>query len=350
MNRELVPATIWYVDQERVPPMSPKPVPPAYEKGVYVAQLEAARGRIKTTKTQLLDWLQKLDEHAASVLVHLEPMMRGFPTLKEDVKYRLVYDIHSGEKRYGCLGIALRCDAMRTDLCKLNQQDLMKLLQPFFGSVDAKQHAVAFQKLNRLNDRIAGLKFLGAEFPQSLGRGAVLPRWFEGLSTYGLRCLPLIEDAFAEFEMLSDALDEAMFEFNSTMGAVRYRSIRCTYTLDDYDLLGPSNPALKVVTSINRATKHRRYNVMTDFKKSLKRKRIAQELKRQLGRDPEPSDVSNALNALRPRKESEWITKEVIKACYFGRSIKEIFSAQENLVAVMQPWNQIRTQLQALLP
>lgn len=330
--------------------MSPKPVPPAYEKGVYIAQLEAARGRIKTTKSQLLDWAQKLDEHAASVLIHLEPMMGGFPCLKGDQKYRLVYDIHAGEKRYGCLGIALRSDAMRTDLCNLKQPDLTKSLQPFFGSVEAKQHALAFQRLNRLNDRIAGLKFLGAEFPNSLGRGAVLPRWFDGLSTYGTRCLPLIESAFTQFEILTEALDDAMFEFNSTMGAVRYRSIRCTYTLDDYDLLGPSDPALKVVTSINRATKHRRYNMMIDFKKALKRKRIAQELKRQLGRDPELLEVSHALNSLRPRKESEWITKEVIKACYFGRSIKEIFTAQENLVAVMQPWNQIRTQLQALLP
>jgi len=323
---------------------------PAYEKGAYLAQLEAARGRVKTTKLQLMDWVKKLDEYAAAEVIFIEPMMALFPYQKGEVKYRLVYDIHTRGYRYGCLGVALRSETMRSDLCNESQSDLAKLLRPFTEGDEAKRLARAFQRLNRFNERVAALKFLGASFTLPPVQGAILPRWFEALNSYGTLCVPRLEAAFNEFEVLTAALDEAMFEFNSTIGAVRYRAIRCTYTVEDFDLLGPSNPALKVVTSINRATKHRRYNLMPDFKKSLKRKRIGLELKRTLGREPEPVEVANALKALRPRNETEWITREVVKACYYGRSINEIFEAQENLVAVMQPWKQLRMKLQALLP
>lgn len=330
--------------------MSSNAEQPSFEKEAYLKQLDAARDRVRTTKHQLLEWVNKLDEHAAAEFIHIEPMAALFPVQNDGQKYRLVYDIHTGEKRYGCLGISMRSESMRSDLCKASQTDLRRMLQPLAGAKEAKRHATALQRLNRFNERVAGLRFLGAEFEQQAIRGAVLPRWFEALSLYGLKCAPLLEAAFDEFAELTDALDEAMFEFNSTMGAIRYRAIRCSYTVDDFDLLGPSNPALKVVVKINRATKQRRYYRMTDFKKGLKKKRIGRQLRRDLGRDPEPTEVADALKALRPRKESEWITKEVIKACYFGRSSKDIFKAQENLVAVMQPWTSLRSQLQALLP
>jgi len=330
--------------------MSSNAEQPPYEKEAYLAQLEAARDRVRTTKLQLLEWVKKLDEHAAAEFIHIEPMTALFPTAHAGQTYRLVYDIHTGEKRYGCLGVAIRSESMRSDLCKASQSDLTKTLQAHTGAKEAKRHAAAIQRLNRFNERVAGLRFLGADFEQPINKGAVLPRWFEALSLYGMKCAPLLEAAFHDFAELTSALDEAMFEFNSTMGKVRYRAIRCSYTVDDFDLLGPSNPALKVVVKINRTTKQRRYYMMRDFKKGLKKKRIGQQLKRELGREPEPIEVANALKALRPRKESEWITKEVIKACYFGRSIKDILKAQENLVAVMQPWTSLRSQLQALLP
>lgn len=330
--------------------MSQSRKPRSYEADAYRAQLDAARGRLISTGKQTSDWLSRLDECAASEFIHLEPMFDLFPHQKRSETFRLLLEIHLSPKRYGTLGVALRTDSMRTDLANLPAAELAAVLRPISGLQPGKEHAAAFQRLVRFNRRLAGLKFLGVAFDIPAGGGPVLPRWFEALGDYGLKCRPLLEERYTEFLTLSSALDDAMFEFNSTMGKVRYRSIRCTYTLDDVDLLGPSDPALKVVTSINPATNSRRYNRMADFKKSLKKKQMAKDLRRDLGRDPSKDEVDQALKALRPRRESDWITTKVIKACHLGRSSNEVFETQKNLVAVMQPWTELRSHLQALLP
>ena len=134
------------------------------------------------------------------------------------------------------------------------------------------------------------------------------------------------------------------------MGKVRYRSIRCTYTLDDVDPLGPSDPGFKVVSSINPITNNRRYNRMADFKRALKKKQISKELRLDFGRDPSKEEIDLTLKSFRPRRESDWITTKVIKACHLGRLSTDVFETQKNIVAVMQPWNALRSQLQALLP
>ncbi|MPQ69417.1 hypothetical protein [Pseudomonas sp. MWU12-2323] len=322
----------------------------SFVKEAYLQQLDAARRRIVSTKRQTLDWVSRLDVFAASEFIHIEPMTALFPSIKGKHSYRLVYDIHTTPKRYGTLGVSLRSETMRTDLSKLTVGELSRLLSPHCGALDAKDHATAFQRFKRFNDQVAALRFLGVDFLDPVKGGALLPRWFEAIHAYGLKCRGAVEAAFDQFIELSAVMDEVIFEFNATMGAVRYRSIRCSYTVDDFDLLGPSNPALKVVTSIDPATRRRRYNLMADFKKSLKKKRMTQQLRRQLGRDPQKIEVAAALSALRPRKETDWITKDVIKACYLGRSINDVFQAQENLVAVMQRWTDLRAQLQALLP
>lgn len=350
MNLLRVPATIGVLDQERVPSMSSIAVASAFDKDEYLSRLAASRARVRETELQLKDWLRLLKDHATSIVIGLEPLLYSFPQQQGDERLRLVYDIHVTDKRYGTLGIALKSASSRTDLCNAGPGELMPILQSTVDSSKVKQIADAFKAFKRFNARVAALKGFGISFPQAEDKGPVLHRWLGALGTYGEQCIPGVAKAFDDYEALSQALDEAMFSFNATMGRIRYRAIRCTYKVDDFDPLGPSCPALKVVVHNNRATKHRRYNEMADFKKTLKRKRIAQELKRGLGRDPEKSEVDDALSALRPRKESEWITKEVIKACYFGRSMNQIFEAQENLVAVMQPWTRARNQLQALLP
>lgn len=321
-----------------------------YAAEAYRQQLSDARSRLVSTGKQLLDWLSRLDESAASEFIHLEPMINLFPCQKRDDTYRLLLELHLSAKRYGTLGISLRTDNMRTDLANLTASELGGLLRPFCGADFSKEHAVAFQRLVRFNQRVAGLRFLGIEFDAPAGGGPVLPRWFEALANYGTKCRPALEARLNDFIRESASLDEAMFEFNSMMGKVRYRSIRCTYTLDDVDPLGPSDPALKVVTSINPTTHKRRYNRMADFKKTLKKKQIGKDLRRALGRDASKAEIEGALKALRPRRESDWITTKVIKACHLGRLSTEVFETQKTLVAVMQPWNALRSQLQALLP
>lgn len=324
--------------------------PARYTADAYMQQLSAARARLVSTGKLLLDWLSRLDESAASEFIHLEPMINLFPVQKRGDTFRLLLELHQSAKRYGTLGISLRTESMRTDLSNLTVSELVGELRPFCGAQLAKEHAAAFQRLVRFNSRIAALRFLGVEFEVPSGGGPVLPRWFEAVEAYGIKCRPLLQERLTDFLSMSGSLDDAMFEFNSMMGRVRYRSIRCTYSLDDVDPLGPSDPALKVVTSINPATNSRRYNRMVDFKKVLKKKQIGKDLRRELGRDPSKEEIELALKALRPRSESDWITTKVIKACHLGRLSKEVFESQKNLVAVMQPWNALRSQLQALLP
>lgn len=324
--------------------------PNKYEKAEYLAQLDAARNRLLATRTLILDWVNRLDEHAAAAFIKIEPLVSLFPRKLPEGSYRIVFEIHTTPKRYGALGVSLRTDTMRTDLSKVGPSGVAKVLGSHCGSVEAKSHALAFQAFDQFNERVASLRPFGVELESLSVGGPVLPRWFEALHAYGLKCRPVLAAAFDRFLELSRQLDEAMFEFNSTMGPVRYRSIRCTYTIDDFDLLGPASPSLKVVTSINPLTRRRRYNQMVDFKKALKKKRIGQKLRRELGREPDKLEVQQAIKALRPRQETAWITKDVIKACYLGRSINDVFEAQEKLVAVMQSWTALRAQLQALLP
>jgi hypothetical protein len=322
----------------------------AFDQALYRDRFDSARERLAKTKGLAINWVSQLEVMAASEFIKIEPILELFPRAKGGEQYRLVMDIHTTAKRYGSLGISLRSESMRTDLSKLSLGKTTELLKPFFGVSDARSFGQSLQSMKRFNEQVAALSFLQVSFPTQTSKGPVLPRWIEAINLYGKRCCGPLESAFDQFVQLSKSLDDAIFEFNSTMGPVRYRSIRCSYTIDDFDPLGPSSPALKVVTSINPATRSRRYNLMRDFKKSLKKKRIGQKLRRQLGRAPDKSEVASALAALRPRMETEWITKDVIKACYLGRSIKDVFEAQENLEAAMQPWTVLRAQLQALLP
>lgn len=350
MNLFRLIETIGIHDHDRVPAMSSHAAPPAFDRDAYLNRLAASRARVLDSKQLLIDWLCKLKAHGHLHLSALEPLFNAFPQQAGDDRLRLVYDIHRRDKRYGNLGIAMRSASMRTDLCRAEPDDLLPILKATVDARKVKQVAAALKALNLFNDRVAALRNFGIAFPSTEGDGTVIYRWLCALGTYGEMCVSRLEKAFDEFEALSDALDEAMFNFNTAMGNIRYRAIRCTYRIDDFDPLGPAKPSLVVVVSNNRLTQKRQYNEMVDFKKALKHKRIANGLKRELGRDPEKYEVQDAVRALRTRKETEWITREVIEACYFGRRKKQIFEAQENLVAIMQPWTYARNQLQALLP
>ena len=330
--------------------MTPPKKTGVFEKDAYILLLEAARERRAATQMQLLEWVTRLGELAESEFINLESLTDIFPHTKGRDTFRLVYDIHLTAKRYGTVGISLRTDRMRVDLMKVSTAELGKLLKPHCSPLELKDHVRSLLRFRRFNEQVAALSFLGVKFEVLGSKGSVLPRWFASLGVYGQKCRTPLERVFDDFAAQSALLDEAMFEFNGTMGRVRFRAIRCSYTVDEFDLLGPSNPALKVVVSLNPVAGQRRYNLMADFKKALKRKRFGKQLKRELGREANKSEIDDAIRALRPRKETDWITKDVIKACYLGRSIKDVFEAQKNLVAVMQPWANTRAHLQALLP
>lgn len=329
--------------------MSLKPKISGYDKSSYLSQLAAARLRLSATQAQTLGWATRLGELAASELHHIEPISELFPRTADGETYRLVYDIHSTPKRYGCLGISLRTNSSRTDLLKATTAELTKLLAPHAGDADARSLALLLSRFRRFNEQIAALRFLNVPFSTTTQKGGVMLRWIDAIAAYGKACHPPLGMAFDSFTTLGAELDESIFDFNSTIGRVRYRSIRCSYTLDDFDLLGPSDPALKVIVSSPRAVQ-RRYNRMADFKRSLKKKRFKHQLEKKLGREPTKEEVNVEVKKLRPRKETDWITKEVIKACYLGRKINDVFEAQENLVAKMQPWADLRAHLHALLP
>jgi hypothetical protein len=321
----------------------------AYDPDAYLERFKESRERMKATMTQTLDWVGRLDVMAATVFTSVEPMTQLFPAYWDSEYCRICYDIHASTKRYGALGVSIKSNRMRTDLGSLSQTELVRLLGKFSTATDAKSHAAEFSRFNQFVKRVSALRFLEVEFLQASRTGPVLPRWFDALQRYGHLCRPRLQDRFNTFLKMSADLDQAMFEFNAVMGRIRFRSIRCSYTIADHDLLGPSSPEMKVVTSIHPLTQHRRYNSMIDFKTDLRRKRVRKALTETLGRTPEKDEVKAAMLKARDKKPNSLITREVIKACCLGRHATQVFEAQENLVAVMQPWTDLREKLQALL-
>jgi hypothetical protein len=330
--------------------MSIEPTPGPYDKIAYLIKLNEARDQLVLTKRLVLDWVSKLDEHAAASFMMVEPLTKSFPRKVGDETFRLVYEIHTTDKRYANLGVSLRSARVRDDLIKLAPNELKSLLAKHCGPSNAKSFASSIVTFARFNARLSALRVFGVCLEPTQKSGLVLPRWFKSLHAYGLNCRPFVEAAFDDFIALSTSLDEAIFDFNSAIGKARYRSIRCTYVLDEFDPLGPAHPSIKVITSFNPAKQKFRYNHIEDFKKTLKKKQVTKELSRSLGQLPTKAEVSEALQTVRNRPETPWITKRVIKACYLGRHTTPIFQAQENLVAVMQPWTSLRAKLQALLP
>jgi len=330
--------------------MSTEPKPGPYDKIAYLNKLNEARDQLVLTKRLVLDWVSKLDEHAAASFIMVEPLTKNFPRKVGDETFRLVYEIHTTDKRYANLGVSLRSERVRDDLIKLSPVELRTLLTKHCGVSNAKSYAASIETFSGFNARLSALRVFGVSLDQPQKSGLVLPRWFKSLQAYGQNCRPFVEAAFDEFIVLSASMDEAIFDFNSAIGKARYRSIRCNYVLDEFDPLGPADPSIKVITSFNPAKKKFRYNHIEDFKKTLKKKQVTKELTRTLGQTPTKDEVSAALLKIRNRPETPWITKRVIKACYLGRHTTPIFQAQENLVAVMQPWTSLRAKLQALLP
>lgn len=322
---------------------------PAFDKAEYLLRLSESKTRLRSTLAHLVEWVGKLDENAARSVALLEQLTDMFPCRKGGEYVHLAYDIHTSAKRYATLGVSVKSTTARYDLARLPRAELIGLLAGFCSKSEAAIHAKAFEEFQRGQARIAALKFLGVEYKPSARKGPVLLRWLEELRAYGTACVPALQAAVDEFLSLSERLDEAIFEFNGSMGPARFRSIRCTYQLDDSDLLGPARPELKVVTSIHPLTKQRRYNTMTAFKGQLRKKRVVRRLTQALGREPSVVETKAALEKERDRKPTDLITQEVIKACYLGRHAPVVFEAQENLVTVMRPWAELRAQLQALL-
>lgn len=319
-----------------------------YDKTIYIERLAASKGRAVATMGELLSWVNKLDAEAAEHIVDLEPFLDIFPVTRKSEYVRTVFDIHTSPQRYGALGISLKSQGMRKDLSTLSKAELFETFRRYCSADEAKKHALSYLAFQALMDRISALKFLGVDFPKTTTGGAVLPRWFDAVRDYGQLCSKPLEEAFKRFIELGNELDELISDFNSFAGPIRYRAIRCSYTLDESDPLGPSNPELKV--SITKAqTVRRRYNLMPEFKRQLRRARVRDQLEYELGRAPDKAEIDAGMSKLRNRKPTPWLTNEVIKACYLGRRSKDLLETQSKLVAVMEPWSDLRMKLQALL-
>lgn len=329
--------------------MTPRSKPGAFDKDAYLSLLTSSRNRVHATRKQIVAWAEHLDEVAAAEVMLIEPHTSIFPLHAHDSSTRLAYEVLRTPKRYGMLSLSLRSEAMRCDLGKLSEQELEKTISRSLGRSKSKGLARALVRFQSFNDRVAALRFLGVDIKYPVQSGAVLPRWIDTMGQYGRECAPRLNDAFEEFFELSAVLNDTMFDFNTLMRPVRYRSIKCTFDVDEFDPLGPSNPQFKVVTSITPDGR-RRYNTMEDFKKLLKKKRMVRTLSKRTGGEVDNDAVLTALRALKPRSETPWITNHVIKACYAGRGSKEILATQEEVVAAMQPWAALRSHLQALLP
>lgn len=320
-----------------------------YDADAYLERFAIARRRLVMTRESTAQWAKNLDVEAAKVLAHLEPFFELFPCQVGADYTRVVTKFQKNSKRYGVMQLSLRIGSKSHDLMECSGKELTRLLQSVPDIGETEHHSAALKAFTNLNRRINGLTFLGVNFPEPEKGKRRLYSWLQSLSEYGPACVEPLNQAFNSFIELSDDLDQAMFDFNVAVGRMRYRTLRCTYTLDDSDPLGPSNPSIKVVTSIHPVTGKRRYNYLTDFKEQLRKKRIKRELEKQLERAATKEELKASLLKQRDRRPHEWVTKEVIKACYLGGKSGEVFKAQSQLARVMADWNQQRSQLQALL-
>lgn len=322
----------------------------AFDKADYIELLDASRASMRESMREILEWASRLDVHAASACAGLDPFLDLFPAYSNSEYCRINLDILRSKARHGTLGISIKSSTQRVDISKLSPAQLVKTMKGVCSEVEARQHAKSIAEFDKFSARLAGLKFLGVEFPDTDMKGyPVKLQWYKAAGEYGRLCLPLLEAACKDFIELSDQLDQAMFEFNASMGAVRFRAIRCTYSLDAFDKLGPAKPEMKIVTSYQSVSKKRRYNSVRDFKKDLRRKRCKRVLTGELGRAPTVDEVKMAMAKVRAKEPSPWITSEVMSACCMGRKKKVLFEMQSNFVAVMEPWAVLRGNLQALL-
>lgn len=248
---------------------------PKFDQAAYVQQLDTAHRQLLATKQDIVSWVSQLDVFAASEFLKIEPLTGLFPCSKGGRSYRVILKIHTTPKRYGVLGVSLRADTLRTDLLKLTTGEVIGTLRQPLGLETAKIQAANFEHFRKFNERLAGLTSFGEEFSVPTKDGPSLPRWLKALEAYGQKCMGPVEAAFDEYIQITEALSEAMFDFNAAMGPVRYRSIRFTFSADEFDLLGPSKPSMKVVTSLHPLTGRRRYNEMCGFKKVLKGRKWA---------------------------------------------------------------------------
>lgn len=300
-------------------------------------------------KISVLDWLAHLDVHAAHALTLIEPTLSLFPCERNGIYHRIQARINLNTRRYASLHLAVRKDTKHMDLLTTDPRQVQSFFSDMTSVADASAHALAIDEFARFNRRIEALSMAAQVMEVSKDIRKVIPAWLDSLQDYGLKCRQPISDAFDRYIELSNELDDAMFNFNTAVGRVRFRAMRCTYTLDDNDPLGPSDPQIKVITSIDRSTGRRRYNRMQDFKGQLRKRRVVKSLTADLGHKPTESEIKAALKKQRNRKPNEWVTKDVIKACYLGRKSTDIFEAQAHLADVMEPWSELRLKLQALL-
>lgn len=322
---------------------------PAYDKVEYANRFATVRANVAVTRDRVNMWLKNLELECAGAVTRLAPLLSLFPQTIAGEYSRISFEIHSSNKRYGTLGIVIKTNSKRTDLGCLDRSGVKPALKAFCKERELRLIAPAVADFNELMNRVSGLRSICEEQFVRGEQGTVLTRWYEGIGAYGERCTQAVNEAFEIYEALSNDLEEAVFAFNHAAGRMRYRTVRCVFEVEDNDPLGPANPSFKVVTSINPRTRAIRYNHLVDFKNKLRSDRIKKALELSLDRAPTADEIKVALQRNGNRRPCKTLTTDVIKACHLGRRAKELYQAQDHLLAVMKDWSDLRSKLQALL-
>lgn len=72
-------------------------------------------------------------------------------------------------------------------------------------------------------------------------------------------------------------------------------------------------------------------------------------LAKELGRNPTPGEVAEAIGRQKRRPPTQWITSDVISHCYLGKHSGSILRQQKTIAASMDEWLALRGLFQALL-
>lgn len=327
----------------------------------FTEKLDQARSKRRSLLEELLGRMSLVESELASMgarlLEGLESSRLPQPGMTWSVQW--AWRSHKNAGKVMPIEVYLVVEDQRGD--KVSQQRLslrlrearVERLQPLIGLRAAKQFSRDLDRFLVLaNTVVRWINVLAADEAPKLNLASWnygLKRWISltgGLcETAALRLAGMVE----EFLELDAELDELVFEFNGAAQPVRFHSIICRRDCPPFDLLAPAAPRFRVVVSLNRATGRRNSRDVQMYKTELAVARLAAELHREMGREPELDEVRAARDGQRKRSPSPWLTAELIQHCWLGKRSAGLLRQQKRMVAVMDQWQTLRSSIQSLL-
>ncbi|MDI6671875.1 hypothetical protein QMA79_18850 [Pseudomonas aeruginosa] len=335
-----------------------KEIRDALAKG-YVDEYEHSVRRRSETFLALLNSLRTAARSATEKLMQLEIALSRFPIEQEGRTISTFWKWRASRKSSGSLRLYLKCNeriegrlqSYRKAILPDAEPDVIDLLTSLLGKRLTTEFLNDLGDLLHFSERVSRWAHtLGMPLDIDVVRfGSVISAWVGAIERLGGSAPMKLETLIGRFELVDSELQEALIEFNQARQPVRYRSIICRQDVGQTDPLGPSQPIFRVVRIFNRVTGARKTEPIEEFKRSMLRAEMKASLAKELGRNPTPGEVAEAIGRQKRRPPTQWITSDVISHCYLGKHSGSILRQQKTIAASMDEWLALRGLFQALL-